>query len=99
MTREQFNARFKEALKHWTQSVGTAGLGDCVWAAFYAEFTAVRQEALPSGLLERAAKELREQAKHYENDSWTGARVGTLAMEIEEYLKRTEPQPNGQVKP
>ena len=38
MTREQFDARFKEALKHWTQSVGTASLGDCVWASFYRWF-------------------------------------------------------------
>lgn len=47
MTREQFDARFKEALKHWTQSVGTAGLGDCVWASFYRWFNVPEEPPVP----------------------------------------------------
>lgn len=44
MTRDEFDALFKLALKKWADSVGTAGLGDCVWAAFYAAFTKAQQQ-------------------------------------------------------
>lgn len=45
MTREQFNARWKEGSKRWQG--GGIGLHDCMWATFYRELSAASESTAP----------------------------------------------------